>query len=463
MAFIILFQYTQKQESSPEKNKNVSNQNEFFDDQKINKDVQNNILQINLAQNIFDKFQSNQQGQLELENSQEINNDNECENSKSININPSQNQNYIQLNVNQREQILQQENIQQQVIHNKICEIGKGKFGNVIQIIDFQDKNFPFYARKTFYKFEDYMQEKQNYIEIDYSTIEQVQNFLMKMTQFNDEEKYFHQKLGYCSLIEFAKMRRKHNIIWRKNEIYYLFYRLADFLDFKFDQSSCNKNIKISQDQKCAISYGDFPNQLKPQNVIITDKYLIQQPLMHSHQSMQQELQGNIQDRILQLKIIDFGGASSELSNKMLTPLYFNSFKRKVLANQEVVFKDEEERFKGEIYSILRTFLKVCISSSYQKYVDVQFIFKTSTEIIQKMQIVANDDAQQKLYDSNDIQNILKQEKNININVDEQQNTKFQDKQQFAETQKDIDIKDKQQIHGQKSKIFKPIVFSKDI
>ncbi|KRX07152.1 Protein kinase-like domain [Pseudocohnilembus persalinus] len=165
--------------------------------------------------------------------------------------------------------------------YQTICSMGSGNFGLVHQIIDFKSQQL--YARKKFFKYSAYDQEKKTYAKI-------------------------------------------------KN----------DFAD---------KNL-----EKFGILVQENLRDLKCSNIVL-DAY---------------------NSQYLQIKVIDFAGCTNEWQGQdhMTTPLFFNSYKRKEYYPKigsfapYPKFQSVEERFKNEIFSVVRTFQQLCINSGqFETYI----------------------------------------------------------------------------------------------
>lgn len=168
--------------------------------------------------------------------------------------------------------------------------------------------------------------EKNTYIKIENIFGNKIKDYGMMLERYDDENNQLYYKLGLCSLKEFIDFRRENNIRWHYQEIYYIFSRLIRFVLFFLKKDY-------------------FHGDIKPVNIVLSRK-------------------SNLMTN-LEIFIIDFAGASNNWkSQSMITPVYFNSFKRKkYYFNQIPEFFSKEERLKNEIFTIVRLIQNLILNS----------------------------------------------------------------------------------------------------
>ncbi|KRX03697.1 WD40-repeat-containing domain [Pseudocohnilembus persalinus] len=159
-------------------------------------------------------------------------------------------------------------------------------------------------------------------------------NFGNAIFKKNEKELTITTKSGLCNLQEFIIERNKNKIQWKKKELFYLFKQMVKFVCFLFN-------------------YDYFYGEIMPLNIILEE----------------------IAPSKLIIKFINLSNITDSLESNQnsVSQIYSNSYIRFKKLEQHQTFLTKEERFKNEIFSVLRTFQFVCIYSQHDR--DLQKTF----------------------------------------------------------------------------------------
>ncbi|KRW98388.1 WD40-repeat-containing domain [Pseudocohnilembus persalinus] len=222
-----------------------------------------------------------------------------------------------------------------------LMQIGEGASGQVKQIIDWKQKVF--YAIKTFKgenAYSNYKREKNTYESLKLTfgnQVSKLESYSMLLNRADDKNYSLYYNLGLCTLKEFNEYRKKKQIKWKKKELLYIFKRLVEFV------------LLMNE-------YKYFHGDIKPMNIVL--------------QEVEEQLQ---------VKVIDFAGSSQDWKfHSMITPLYFNHYKRKKYLINHPEFESQQERLKNELYTVVRVFQDICVHNSGKK--ELKDLFSLGTD-----------------------------------------------------------------------------------
>ncbi|KRX01324.1 WD40-repeat-containing domain [Pseudocohnilembus persalinus] len=268
--------------------------------------------------------------------------------------------NLIESNFTLESKLIQQNQIQL-IPQNSNLEYSIGNYiqgikSNIHYIINLKEKKL--YCVKIFHKnqVQDYIEERDKYLILEDKFGRSFQVYGVMMESFNDEKLSIYFKQGLCSLDAFVKKRCELNVRWGKDELIYIFMYLINFVFFMYENNY-------------------FHGDLKPQNIIL--EYL--SDLNESNVDFEPQQTERIVNEQLQLKIIDFSGATDNFeSQQSFTPLYFNNYNNvQKLVHFTPFFKSKNDRLKNEIYTVLRVFQSICVYGQQDENIIYKFKLKT--------------------------------------------------------------------------------------